>query len=77
MCSSDLVEGTAKALPKRGFVLQGRFPIRVRVLDEIPYSEFANQSVEEVMESVRNRFAHELGEPTGIEPPVARDGTGR
>ncbi|MGH7287760.1 MAG: lysophospholipid acyltransferase family protein, partial [Myxococcota bacterium] len=27
------LEGTARALPKRGFVLQGRHPIRVTVLD--------------------------------------------
>jgi 1-acyl-sn-glycerol-3-phosphate acyltransferase len=72
-----VVEGTSKALPKRGFVLQGRFPIRVRVLDEIPYSEFANQPVEAVTESLRNRFARELGEPTSVEAPVARDGTAR
>ena len=63
-----IVEGTAKALPKRGFVLQGRFPIRVRVLDEIPYAEFANQPVEQVMASVRARFASELDE---LLPPEA------
>src|SRR5439155_1280932 len=31
-----VIEGTASALPKRGFVLQGRHAIRVRVRDEIP-----------------------------------------
>jgi 1-acyl-sn-glycerol-3-phosphate acyltransferase len=30
-----IVEGTADALPKRGFVLQGRHAIRIRVLDAI------------------------------------------
>jgi 1-acyl-sn-glycerol-3-phosphate acyltransferase len=29
-----LVEGTANALPKRGFVLQGRHQIRITILDE-------------------------------------------
>jgi 1-acyl-sn-glycerol-3-phosphate acyltransferase len=66
-----IVEGTSKALPKRGFVLQGRFPIHVRVLDEIPYAEFADQPVEQVMASVRARFAEELGEPLEPEPVVA------
>jgi len=66
-----IVEGTSKALPKRGFVLQGRFPIRVRVLDEIPHAEFANQPVEQVMASVRALFAAELGEPLEPEPAVA------
>ena len=72
-----IVEGTSKALPKRGFVLQGRFPIRVRVLDEIPYGEFASQPVEVVMADVRARFAHELGEPTAPELEIARDATAR
>src|SRR6266699_2310080 len=36
-----VIEGTASALPKRGFVLQGRHAIRVRVLDEIPHASFA------------------------------------
>src|SRR6266481_898780 len=40
-----VVEGTAEALPKRGFVLQGRHEIRVRVLDEIPYPSFAERPV--------------------------------
>jgi hypothetical protein len=43
----------------------------VRVLDEIPYAEFADQPVEQVMASVRARFAEELGEPLEPEPVVA------
>src|SRR5881628_3947896 len=31
-----LVEGTANALPKHGFVLRGRHAVGIRVLDEIP-----------------------------------------
>ena len=57
-----LLEGTGNALPKRGFVLRGRHPIRLRVLDEIPYESFASRSVEELTTQVRNLFAKELGE---------------
>ena len=56
-----LVEGTANALPKRGFVLQGRHPISVRVLDEIPHEEFAGLPVEAVTQRVWELFAKELG----------------
>lgn len=57
-----VLEGTGNALPKRGFVLQGRHPIRLRVLDEIPYESFAMRTAEELAVSVRNLFAKELGE---------------
>lgn len=57
-----VLDGTGNALPKRGFVLQGRHPIRLRILDEIPYEHFAKHSVEELMLATRARFAKELGE---------------
>jgi 1-acyl-sn-glycerol-3-phosphate acyltransferase len=57
-----IVHGTAHALPKRGFLLQGRHTIRIRVLDEIPYASFATTTVERLAEEVRARFAAELGE---------------
>jgi 1-acyl-sn-glycerol-3-phosphate acyltransferase len=56
-----VVDGTARALPKRGFVLQGRHAIRIRVLDAIPYARFANDSAEAVAERVRSLIAAELG----------------
>jgi 1-acyl-sn-glycerol-3-phosphate acyltransferase len=56
-----VVEGTANALPKRGFVLQGRHEIRIRVLDEIPYAKFGDRPVEEVTDEVHRLFANELG----------------
>jgi len=58
-----LVEGTANALPKRGFVLQGRHPITIRVLDEIPHEVIRDRPVEDVTREVRELFAKELGEP--------------
>jgi 1-acyl-sn-glycerol-3-phosphate acyltransferase len=58
-----VVEGTANALPKRGFVLQGRHPITIRVLDEIPHEIIRDRPVEDVTREVRELFAKELGEP--------------
>ncbi len=58
-----VLEGTGDALPKRGFVLQGRHPIRIRVLDEIPYESFAGKTADALTLEIRNLFAKELGEP--------------
>lgn len=55
-----VIAGTADALPKRGFVLQGRHPIRISVLDPIPYDEFAHWSVDELTEHVRSLIAAAL-----------------
>lgn len=52
--------GTSDALPKRGFVLQGRQQIDVTVLEPIPYESFADFSGEELGEHVRNRIAGAL-----------------
>ena len=65
-----ILQGTANALPKRGFVLRGRHEIRIRVLDEIPYRTFADISVEALTERVRNLIAAELGE-TPAAPQIA------
>jgi 1-acyl-sn-glycerol-3-phosphate acyltransferase len=62
-----VVEGTAAALPKRGFILQGRHAIRIRVLDAIPYARFAAWPVETLTEHVRAIIAAELGEPAARE----------
>jgi 1-acyl-sn-glycerol-3-phosphate acyltransferase len=58
-----VIRGSADALPKRGFVLQGRHRIRVTVLDPMPYESFAGQPAEELAQRVRERIAKELGEP--------------
>src|SRR5207245_9678024 len=44
-----VIEGTASALPKRGFVLQGRPAIRVRVVHAIPHASFGGVAVERVV----------------------------
>jgi 1-acyl-sn-glycerol-3-phosphate acyltransferase len=63
-----VIRGTGDALPKRGFVLQGRHAIRITVLDPILPEQFAHLSPEALMQSVRARMAAELGEPEHPEP---------
>jgi 1-acyl-sn-glycerol-3-phosphate acyltransferase len=55
------VQGTSDALPKSGFVLQGRHPIRITVLDELPPEGFAGQSVDALTQTVREVLAKHLG----------------
>lgn len=62
-----IVRGTAEALPKRGFVLQGRHPISIEVLEPIPASEFADRDPEETMRRVREIFLTHL-ETAPLEP---------
>ena len=57
-----VLQGTSDALPKRGFILQGRHPIALRVLDRIPYDDFSQVSVEELTAHVRDVIAAELDE---------------
>ena len=52
--------GTADALPKRGFVLQGRHRIRITVLDPIPPEDVEDMSVDELAAHVRGVIANEL-----------------
>jgi 1-acyl-sn-glycerol-3-phosphate acyltransferase len=72
-----VVEGTAAALPKRGFVLRGRHQIRVRVLDEIDCRTFAEKPADLVAEEVHERFTVALGTPgrSRIDQPP-RDSSG-
>jgi 1-acyl-sn-glycerol-3-phosphate acyltransferase len=55
-----VIEGTSNALPKRGFVLRGRHPIRIRVLDPIPADSFAQLSAKELAEQTRALYAQQL-----------------
>lgn len=61
-----LIEGTADALPKRGFVLRGRHPIRITVLEAIPPEQFEGLGPAGLTERVHAVFAERLG--TGAEP---------
>jgi 1-acyl-sn-glycerol-3-phosphate acyltransferase len=64
------IQGTSDALPKRGFVLQGRHPIRVTVLDEVPVESFRGETVEALTRRVRSIIADRIGEKA--EPPPVR-----
>lgn len=57
------ISGTADALPKRGFVLQGRHPIRISVLDPIPPEELPEGTFEEIADHVRSLIAAEVDAP--------------
>jgi len=56
-----VLEGTSNALPKRGFVLRGRHPIRIRVLDPIPPEQFGTRDAKQLTEQTRELFAKHIG----------------
>jgi 1-acyl-sn-glycerol-3-phosphate acyltransferase len=58
-----VIEGTAHALPKHGFVIRGHHAIRVRVLEPIPVERVVGRPVDDVLAEVRALFARELDEP--------------
>lgn len=58
-----VLEGTAHALPKHGFVLRGHHAIRIRVLEEVPYAAIAERPVEAVVADFEALYARALGEP--------------
>ena len=55
-----IVEGTRYALPKYSVNFHGKHPIKVRVLDEIPYEDFAHLTEEETAKKVWNYMNGEL-----------------
>ncbi len=57
-----VIRGTGEALPKRGFVMRGRHPIRIAILDPIPPESFEQLSAPELTEQVRTLIAEALGE---------------
>jgi 1-acyl-sn-glycerol-3-phosphate acyltransferase len=52
-----VIEGTSDALPKRGFVLRGRHPIRISILDPIPPERFTGLDAKELTAQARTVFA--------------------
>lgn len=54
-----LLDGTAKALPKKGAILTGYTRVNVRVLDPIPFSSFEGLESRELMDRVREQMAGE------------------
>jgi 1-acyl-sn-glycerol-3-phosphate acyltransferase len=55
-----VVHGTASALPKEGWVLQGHHRIKIEVLDPIPFESFANTSGDDLTDEVRELIAGRL-----------------
>ena len=51
------INGTREALPKASLNFHGSHPIRIEVLEEIPYADFAHLGIEETAEMVRQRIA--------------------
>ena len=43
-----VLDGAFKAIPKKGFLLSNKQTIKIRILDEIPSSEYMNASVSEI-----------------------------
>ena len=60
------IEGTAHALPKRGFVLRGRHPIRITILEEIPAESFAHGSAEQLGTHTREVIAKHLERASAV-----------
>jgi 1-acyl-sn-glycerol-3-phosphate acyltransferase len=65
-----VIQGTANALPKRGFILQGRHPISLKVLDVVPPESFEGSTVEELTQRIRALIAGHL-EESEREPAAA------
>lgn len=55
-----VIRGTRNALPKRGFVLQGRHAISVTVLPEVPVDQVTAMDVQELADHVQGLIADEL-----------------
>jgi len=62
-----VLQGTSDALPKQGFVLQGRHDIRVRCLDPLPFESFRDEDVETLTLRVHDLIAAEIAKdnPSG------------
>jgi 1-acyl-sn-glycerol-3-phosphate acyltransferase len=59
-----VIEGTHEALPKRGYLLQGRQEMRMTVLEPIPPSAWGTEDPQELASEVRAVFAAHLGTST-------------
>ena len=55
-----VLDGTARALPRKGAILTGFSKIRVRVMDPVPYEEFSGKSPKETLELIRGMMEEEF-----------------
>jgi 1-acyl-sn-glycerol-3-phosphate acyltransferase len=65
-----VIQGTADALPKHGFILRGRHRVSVKILDEIPVEEVCQLAVDALMKQTRTRIAAAL--ESSLTPQPAR-----
>lgn len=56
------INGSKDALPKHSLNFHGRHPMCIEVLDENPYTEFQQLSIEETAALTRQRIAARVGE---------------
>ena len=55
-----VLDGTAKALPKHGIILQGKQRLIVRILEEVPYERFKDLTVKETSDMIKKIISDEL-----------------
>jgi 1-acyl-sn-glycerol-3-phosphate acyltransferase len=60
-----VIDGTRAALPKHSLNFHGRHNLQIKVLEPIPPSAFADLTVAQISEMVRERIAAHLREPQG------------
>ncbi len=68
-----VLEGTSKALPKRGFVLRGRSDIRVAVLPEISVDADDERSVMALADETRDVLTQAQAQLRGADAPGSAD----
>jgi 1-acyl-sn-glycerol-3-phosphate acyltransferase len=59
-----VLDGTLESIPKKGFIMNKRVHITLRVMDEIPYPDFGTDNPAELMEKVKTIMEKEYGEMT-------------
>jgi 1-acyl-sn-glycerol-3-phosphate acyltransferase len=55
-----VIDGSGKALPKKGFILKGYHKIKIKILDEIPFSDFRNWTSDYLKKKVKDLIDDEL-----------------
>lgn len=66
------IDGTRKALPKYSLNFHGRHPMKVQVLDPVPYEAFRNMGVEETAEMFRDRIGAFVSDHVKETTPLAK-----
>ncbi|WDP88735.1 MAG: 1-acyl-sn-glycerol-3-phosphate acyltransferase [Desulfobacter sp.] len=62
---------TRAALPKHSLTIQGRYEMKVKILDEIPYERFKDMEPDKIAEMTREIIGAHVHEMRGQEPDLA------